>query len=63
MKRKKQKLNKPRNPFACDPLMTKSSVHEKTYKAKRKSARQQLKKESLSWDSSFSLIGSLLRII
>jgi len=36
---------KPRNPFAVDPLMKKGGVHEKTFKAKRKSDKTLLRKQ------------------
>jgi len=35
----------PRNPFAVDPLMKKGGVHEKTFKAKRKSDKTLLRKQ------------------
>ncbi len=48
---------KPRNPWACDPLMKKGGAHQKTFKAERKGYKQKLRKELLSfWRGQFKLI-------
>lgn len=38
-------INKERNPLHNHPLLRKGGVHEKSYKAKRKSEKQKLRKE------------------
>lgn len=38
------KLHKLRNPFACDPIMSKGGVHEITKKAKRQKDKMAMKK-------------------
>lgn len=41
----KRKAQRQRNPFHDHPLMQKGGVHDKSNKAKRKNAKQQLRKE------------------
>lgn len=40
-----ERLVKPRNPLALDPLMKKGGAHEKSFKAKRKSSKHLLRKQ------------------
>lgn len=50
-------LIKERNSVALNPLLRKSSVHEKTAKAKRSAAKIQLKKTWLERVAAFAAIG------
>ncbi|TQV69916.1 hypothetical protein FKG94_22450 [Exilibacterium tricleocarpae] len=36
---------KRRNPYACDPIMRKGGVHEKTHKAKRNAAKRAIRQQ------------------
>ena len=44
-----------RNHVACNPLLKKGGVHEKTNGAKRGAAKRKLKKEAMNWKSDSSL--------
>lgn len=44
-KKQVKQIKNPRNPYAFDPIMRKGGVHEKTTKAKRKNAKQYMKRE------------------
>lgn len=59
----KRKVNKkgvspPRNPLFNHPMMKKSHVHDKSYKAKRRADKVRMARESYSQSS----IGTFLRI-
>lgn len=54
----KPKQTKPfryRNHVACNPLLKKGGVHEKSTGAKRNQAKRKLKKEAMNWQSDSSL--------
>lgn len=46
------KRRKLRNSLACDPLLSKGGVHEKSRKAKRANAKRDLRKEVMRRDDS-----------
>ena len=49
MKQKpKNTARRPRNPLACHPLMAKGGMHRKSEKARRKAAKQALKREAMT---------------
>lgn len=55
---KKAKPTKPikyRNHVACNPLLRKGGVHEKSTGAKRSANKRKLKKEAMNWKSDSSL--------
>lgn len=56
--KRQEKLNRWRNPLFNHPLMTKGGAHEKTKKAQRRQARQQLRKE---WGVLMALLASAIR--
>lgn len=52
---KKSKPFKYRNHLACNPLLRKGGVHEKSTGAKRSAAKRKVKKEAMNWKSDSSL--------
>lgn len=57
----KAALSPPRNPLFNHPLMNKSHVHDKTYKAKRRAEKVNLNKDWYS-QSSINILNTILRI-
>lgn len=55
---KKKEISPPRNPLFNHPMMKKSHVHDKSYKAKRRADKVRMARESYSQSS----INTFLRI-
>lgn len=55
MPKNTQKRFRYRNHVACNPLLRKGGVHEKSTGAKRNAAKRNLKKEAMNWKSDSSL--------
>lgn len=52
-----------RNHVACNPLLRKGGVHEKSTGAKRSAAKRKVKKEAMNWKSDSSLFSYYLTFI
>ena len=52
-----------RNHVACNPLLKKGGVHEKSTSSKRGTAKRKLKKEAMNWQSDSSLSSLMSRVM
>lgn len=60
-KSSKVKVSPPRNPLFNHPLMKKSHVHDKSYKAKRRAEKVNFNKDWYS-QNSINILNTILRI-